>query len=428
MLSVVFGVGTCVTVYFIGKQYVDENLGLLSGVLTSISWWQFWASRETRSFIVVCFFISVSTYFFIKILSEDRNIKTWIGYIIFTSLATYTFYYAFIVIFAQNLSILAKLIKRKIKLTHWLLSQIIIAALFAPWVPTFLKQSGLVESGTAYKQSNYTALTVLHDFFKKLGTIDYISVRLLLSRLGIHFNYEWYIVPFLIMVVLSTLYFRRSTNAKKAGIFIFPLLLVICILTINILFYTGLSHEADRYFSIFVPFFSIITAGAILFFRKKVVVLILLVPIMLINGYGIASKRALYLEQWREAVSFVESDLTSNDCVIIIADFTATSYDYYSTKKVDQYSISRDIEAIDPKIAQSILKHDRVWLVLSHIKRGRHYGKAVEVLKLWLQQNHFAFLRGEDFIAVSTVLLLNTEKMNIGNQRIPARLSNQQTN
>ena len=424
LLSALFGVGTCVIVYFIGKQYVNEEFGLLSGVLTALSRPQVWASQEARNFIFVCFFIMASIYFFNRILSGNRKALVWIGYILSTSLSIYTFYYAFFVIFAENIFFLIKTIQKKIRLKEWIMSQIIIVILFLPWIPTFLQQSKRVNVDVSYTAGGFSILNVVKDSLKILIANDHDYVISFLSKFNIDYKDAWYAIVFVIMLVLSTLYFRRSTKAKNIGIWLFPFLLLIPLLLINILHYTNNLYNHQRYFSIFVPLLSFMAAGAILFFRKKALICILIAPLLLIKGYCIAANPTRsFTSEWRDAVSFIESDLQPTDCVICIAGFTKACYNYYSKDNIDCYGIPEDLVRVDPEIKGTtngilmeshlpmlrklLSKHDRIWLVISHAKRGNK-DKGVGLLVNWLKQNHFSFIKVRKFIGIETGLCSNS--------------------
>lgn len=141
--SVLFGVGTVGMVYLIIKKLTNSKINALAGafILASAPFHVYY-SQEARMYSMATFLVAGSMYFFLKI--NELNIKklTYLGYFLFTLLALYTDYYAFLVLLAQGVYLLIKK-KPKFIIQNSCLPAgmaIFIILFYLPWLPMLVIQ------------------------------------------------------------------------------------------------------------------------------------------------------------------------------------------------------------------------------------------------------------------------------------------------
>lgn len=139
-LSVLLGVLGVAAAILIGKALLGWKAGSVSGVLLACSPMHIWYSQEIRMYILLALFTTLSCYMTWRIVQGQDY---WIPYVLVSSLALYTHYFASFVLLAESLFILSWwLTRRKNRsLARWVGAQGAVATLFAPWVPTAVYQA-----------------------------------------------------------------------------------------------------------------------------------------------------------------------------------------------------------------------------------------------------------------------------------------------
>jgi uncharacterized membrane protein len=69
-VAVIFGVGTIILVYFLGKRFFNQLVGLGSAALTAFSYWEIVWSRQARMYGQLQFFFLLSIYLFASLLDK----------------------------------------------------------------------------------------------------------------------------------------------------------------------------------------------------------------------------------------------------------------------------------------------------------------------------------------------------------------------
>lgn len=98
--SAIFGTLTIPVTYFTGKRLFGKEEGIISAFLLSISMMHLWYSQEARMYAQMLLFASLSLYFF-YVAVHDNNSKAWALYVISSTLAFYSHYYAVFVFIPQ---------------------------------------------------------------------------------------------------------------------------------------------------------------------------------------------------------------------------------------------------------------------------------------------------------------------------------------
>ena len=108
LLSVVFGVGLVAAVYALAAALLDHRIGLLAAVLTTIAPMQVFYAQEVRMYGLVTLLGTISWYALLQSKRQRNRPASWQAtYVLATSLALYTEYYAAILWLGQCLYMIA---------------------------------------------------------------------------------------------------------------------------------------------------------------------------------------------------------------------------------------------------------------------------------------------------------------------------------
>jgi uncharacterized membrane protein len=135
LLSVLIGVGAVPLLYVAGKRLAGERAGLLAAGLLVISPFHVYYSQEVRMYGLVMLLGLAAFCFALRWEPGNSGIGNWVGYVLATTAALHTQYYAAFLLLALNLVVLIRWRKRSLKqLSPWLTAQLAVALLFLPWV------------------------------------------------------------------------------------------------------------------------------------------------------------------------------------------------------------------------------------------------------------------------------------------------------
>ena len=105
-LSVLFSVATVPVVFFLGARLFSRRVGLLAALLLAINAYHIRYAQETRSYAMVVFFAVLATWLLAKNLQEPSSAH-WGIYAAVCAMATYSHFYAVLLVPAQAISLLS---------------------------------------------------------------------------------------------------------------------------------------------------------------------------------------------------------------------------------------------------------------------------------------------------------------------------------
>jgi len=105
-LSVLFSVATVPVVFFLGARLFNRRVGLLAALLLAINAYHIRYAQETRSYAMVVFFAVLATWLLAKNLQEPSSAH-WGIYAAVCAMATYSHFYAVLLVPAQAISLLS---------------------------------------------------------------------------------------------------------------------------------------------------------------------------------------------------------------------------------------------------------------------------------------------------------------------------------
>lgn len=141
-LSAVIGVLTVLALYALGRELSGRLTGLLAALLLAVSPLHVFYSQETRMYALVTLWAVLSSWLMVRALRGGRW-PAWAGYAGAVTLGMYTHYYMGFIVLAQNLCVgylwLRGWLDRAM-VRRWIAAQAAWVILFAPWVPTVIRQ------------------------------------------------------------------------------------------------------------------------------------------------------------------------------------------------------------------------------------------------------------------------------------------------
>lgn len=139
------GVLGVIAMYFLGKEFKDNQTGLFASLITSVNYFHISYSQEVRFYSLLFLASALSFLFFLKVLRKSSSLNLFL-YTVFTTLVLYTHYFGFVVFVSQAiifLTIQLFLGFDKRLFFRGLIVGIISLALVSPWIPQMLMDSHL---------------------------------------------------------------------------------------------------------------------------------------------------------------------------------------------------------------------------------------------------------------------------------------------
>lgn len=336
--SLIFGVLTVVSIYWIGKRMFDTRAGLLAAAITAISPFAIEYSQEARMYSLFGFLFLWATWFFVKALDDDKK-RDWILWGIFAGLAFLTHYlslFFFIIYYVCYV-----LYRRKFQETKWKnailghgnfwLGVVVIAAFFASWLRYFIPHMMKGNLGWIPAAQLSDLPKTLQIFFfghqpGSGGVPESIEFIKLYKDIPLSDGTSMGVLIFTIMTVMLSYIWLKAK--KKKEVFVLAIVSLGTLLFLIVLGHLNLKLYVSRYFMPSALLVYLLLAGmTTLIFRSRwawLVVLaiyaasiFLLVPIRFQGG-------------WTEVSNFMKEQ-RAFDKSIIVADgpFSYTSARYY---------------------------------------------------------------------------------------------------
>jgi 4-amino-4-deoxy-L-arabinose transferase-like glycosyltransferase len=136
-LSLFFGVLLLPVVYWVGRRLFDRSTALAAMAVTVFSPLYVVYSQEVRVYAVLPLLYLLLVYVLHRLVETDGSnpLRLWIGLAVVEALLLYAHFFAALGVLYVNLALLTVWLWRrgKFSLRHWIGSQALAAALFAPW-------------------------------------------------------------------------------------------------------------------------------------------------------------------------------------------------------------------------------------------------------------------------------------------------------
>ena len=355
-LSLIPSVISTFVIYRIGRLIFNNEVGIISAFLFSISYFSIIYAQEARSYSFIILLVLLSNYYLISIIKEERegikerrkDLIHISGYLIPTIILLYIHYYGIFFVIAQNIYYI--LIYRK-NIRLWVTMQGILLLSYSIWIPELI--------GKSVKNVNHPdkpTINTLYDTFRSFAGSD-IGLYLIISIIGIIF------IIYIVRIYNKT----GSKNIKNIHVLKVDISKDIIFLIIWIFIPILITFTISQIFPIYrskyviasLPAFILLTSRAIFEIKKILPILIILIILTI----PIAHSLEIYYsspqdEQWKEVANYVKDNKKDNGVILIYPSFTSQWFEYYYKDK----SEIKTINEVD-KINDSIKENKSIWLV-----------------------------------------------------------------
>jgi mannosyltransferase len=359
--SALFGTLTIPIMYFIGKEFIDENGGIIAAVAVTLSPFLILYSQEARAYSMLLFFVTLTTLIYLQTIKSE-GFKYWILFGIIAACSVWIHFYAIIFIGAI---ILYTLLMYKLKyLKNLLLSIGLIITLTIPVViitlQTVLKH---MSSGPTFGVQGFN---VIYQTLLEISGYNIVSM---------------YILLLLFICGLFALYIKE----KEKTIF----LLTILITTFTASWYLSYKlSTVPRYLSFLtiILFLGVAASYKLLYAltHKKIIIYSLIILLIAVNAPFLMTYYSTYTKQDWKGFSPTFSNMTQpGDLVITVPGYIDQPLNYYYSNKTDQtieYRADNETDLIRLKTLQT---KNSYYIVTGDIQSKDPSGNALK----WIQTN-----------------------------------------
>ncbi len=328
-LGAIASLFTVAGTWMIGRRLGGPAVGVLSAFLTAVSPFQVLAAQEARMYALLGLLTLLSWGALLAACDGRRG--AWVAYVIATTLALYTHYFAFLTLAGQAIFVLAT---ARPLWRHWGLSQLAVGALFLPWLRTFLSTYA---SGKGWP------------FIRPPIGLDSVTQLLGLLSFGGHaFGFSgWFgggsasvpkqsviLIPFIGLLAIGFFAVRKQPRVLWAliGYLVVPVVLALAFSARHNVFY-------PRYFSFVFPPFAMLSAFGLLAVAMKVPPvaqrpIMLTWALILVVVFGQALQEAYAnpkfdLFNWRRTGALITAEAGPTDLIAITPAFGTFPFSRY---------------------------------------------------------------------------------------------------
>lgn len=304
----------------------SRKVGFLAVTLLAISGWDISYAWEARMYSLGMIFAFLSSYALLKAL-RNVSLKWSLIYGVSAAALIYTHYYGYFTVAAQGVFALIFLVRQK----NWRLTiyaavaGLLAIALYAPWIPIFLRQNGQVRASYWVPPIAITSIPdTFYQFFVPTKEIPPHHWPIVLLS----------VLPIIVVMLLWAWLFLKRNIQRDAAIFI-ALLGVVPFIAGIIVSFSGRSLYNDRFFAF---------AGIFIF--CGIAYALISIPNKIIRRVGIAfviiGLMASFVRYWNEldivhrpgahaATQYVFEQKSSSDPVLVSSPYVYFAIENYAT-------------------------------------------------------------------------------------------------
>ena len=285
LLSAAIGVLTVVATYHLGKLVGGPGVAVLAALLVGISRFDVWWSQEMRMYALAALLAPLSLWAAIRFWDEDRLVDG-VLYVLFTAAGLYTLYLYVSVLVVVNLVwlwVFARTERRWRALIRWGSAQVLVLALFWPWLIYTLGRIPTWSSASPVR---------LGTFLRIYWTVLTVGVPVSVE------SYGWLTIPVLVVFVagLAMIFWtarRTWPVGRNAGLLLAGLLLPAgAVYAVSLprqtFFYSP--QLAPRYLLVFAPAFYALLAWGMMSIgggRRRLLGVVLILFVVAVAVYGL---------------------------------------------------------------------------------------------------------------------------------------------
>lgn len=347
MPSVIYGVLTVYLVFLIAKIISKGKSNLfpiLSALLLATSQFHIYYSQEARMYSLTTFLAALAVYSFLFLIDNNLSsrLRTW-KMVLFSFSITALVFTDYVPIFLLPVFWITGFIGKKDR-KWWIgfiCSHIPLVALGALWTPTFLiqveKGKWLLAKLPAWQQVAGGAT------FKQaiLVWMKFVFGRISLVNKGLYY---------FLIILASVPTISSMTSALRNRTKHLNIMWLWLVLPLVVGFIASFWFPAFIYFRFLyvIPAFYLIISWGVVKIKSNRLRSILVISLLMVNMLGwfiYITDATQQREEWRQAVDFVESNLSTNDIVIFNYPEPFAPYRWYANKLSVAVGVTDSISA-----------------------------------------------------------------------------------
>lgn len=389
--SVLPGVLLLALLFVLGRRMLGAPGGLLAAGLCTVSSFAVYYSQETRMYAWVACFCTLAMYADAR--WQRARERRWPALFVGATLAAvFTHYYAFFVLFAQNLYRFVKRRENPRIWPAWLRGQLLIALAYLPWALAQIEFIG-TKASTRWDALGVGGMDVVW-----AGTLSAFGVGHTVSPLG-----RWLGIALLVPMAIGLRGgMQRSRWDSALAYWLFVPLLGAWLLGPLMPFYF------PRYLIVVLAPYLLLLVGGLRASARPLAILWLLLallanwrslrnyfsdPVYAKGGYG-------------DLMAYVDAHRLPGDGLLLQNGAQAPLYDYYGLQEPLAYNMPPwDDAEMQPLLQLVSAEHERIWLLMYGDPAG--YDPEYE-LERWLHQRAFRAYHG-DYVDGSLDLFVQGE-------------------
>ncbi len=169
--SALFGALTVVMIFSLGRELFNLFIGLVSSILLAFSPEQVYYSQQARMYPLLALLLVSSTYAMVLAMRRSAQVWPYLLYALISIAGLYTHYEYMFCLAAQTAYIWIASTSGRQNKYRWLLTQLMIAAAFMPWMLITLAQKKTSPEIIAWVSGSLTANMVVSESFTKIARL-----------------------------------------------------------------------------------------------------------------------------------------------------------------------------------------------------------------------------------------------------------------
>jgi mannosyltransferase len=312
--------GTCTIplIYFLGKEFMDRNCGIIMAALLTFCPFHIYYSQEARAYTTMLFFLTIALIFYFRALRTNAW-RSWVLFGLFSGFAVWSHFYAFIPVvslFVVALGLNAGKIRNEVRFITPLIKGALL--FFVVSLPLLLIVGELFHNRTKVASIwGYQGLDLI------LRTMRSLSGYLSGSGIG------KVMIIYLALFVIGI--FTVFMIERKKAFFL------IAMISIPLVISWGLSYRmsiAQRYLFFLIPFYFMGIAASYqsmfkLWKSKRVIYLFILVLILINILFLVSYYQTPKKEDWRGLSGTIREVTRPGDIIVVLPACNLLPFDYY---------------------------------------------------------------------------------------------------
>jgi hypothetical protein len=411
LFSVLVGTLSIPPIFLLGRRLFDVRVGIMAALTMAVAPFHIYYSQEARMYALVAFLTLCSMYLFVSLLERAEAGSClrihWLLYVVGTSLAMYTQYYAIFIPLSQTIFILIRFGRYRPLLTKWLGAQFALLLSYLPW---------LLYAGR--KLVEYVGEKMVKEGDVPIGLYDYFQQHLRVFAVG-HLSegrtfQAWLALIFIALIILGVIgQLRYRPPAEVAtghpayaiGFILIYLLFPLSLGYLVNLRYPFTSPGIQRLFLFSAPAFYLLVALGLIRLRERFHLLwpalLLLIGVTALPLFDFYAVERYAGEDYRPLIASVQALAHPDDVIVAIhpwqlgyfhAYYTGPLPSLYLTPK-EATDVTSEEWAVDPAfMAQeldSLLADHRFLWFPAHQALGRILESDMEG---YLSQNYYPII------------------------------------